>query len=138
MKFFRKIDIIIVLVLILLGIGLWVVYNNVFSKVTAKAEIYYGSELVKTIDLTAGLDECFSVPQDEHVVFRLYEDGSIAFVESDCPDKICIKSGKQKIVGETAACLPNKLIIKIVPKYGRDIDDIDMIIGSMKGFYEFI
>jgi hypothetical protein len=129
MEFFKKKDIIIISAIILFGITFWLIYKGIFSKEAAKAEIYYGSELVKTVELKTGSDIRFTVPQDKNVVFHLYKDGSIAFEESDCPDKICIKSGKLRMVGETAACLPNKLIMKIVPANGRGTDDIDMIVG---------
>jgi hypothetical protein len=129
MRFFKKNDIIIIAAIILIGIVFWASYNYIFADVTAKAEIYYNSELVETIDLNTGADRRFTVPQDENVVFHLYKDGSISFEESDCPDKICIKSGKLKMVGETAACLPNKLFLKIVPKGNNSTNDIDMIVG---------
>ena len=40
-------------------------------------------------------------------------EGAISIVEADCPDKICIKSGKIKNPGEVIACIPHKLIIEI-------------------------
>lgn len=129
MKFYGKKDLIIASITVLVGILLWVYYRHAFSEVDAKAEIYYNSELVKTIDLDTGVDTEFTVPQDENVVFHLYKDGSIAFEQSDCPDKICIKTGKLSMVGESAACLPNKLFLKIVPKNGNNPDEMDIIVG---------
>lgn len=130
MKFFKKSDILIVLTIVLIGIGSWVIYNYIYSSKPAKAEIYYKSELVKTIDLNTGLDKTFSIPQNEHVVFHLYKDGSIRFEESDCPDKICVNTGKLKSIEQTAACLPNEIILKIVPIKNRSNNDIDMIVGK--------
>lgn len=102
-------------------------YRIYVSNIPAKAEIYYGSELVKTVMLNTGTDERFTVPEDEDVVFHLYADGSICFEESDCPDHICINSGRLHTVGQSAACLPNKLILKIVPMNEHTKDDVDMI-----------
>lgn len=130
MKFFKKTDILIVLAIVIIGIGLWSIYKYAFSNKPAKAEIYYNSDLVKTINLNIGVDNTFSIPQNEHVVFRLYKDGSIGFEESDCPDEICIKTGKLNRVGETAACLPNKIFLKIVPAIIHSDNDIDMIVGK--------
>ncbi len=79
MKFFKKIDIIIVLAIILIGIILLAVNNHMIYNKPGKAEIYYGSELVKTIALDTGADRTFTIPQNEHVVFHLYKDGSIRF-----------------------------------------------------------
>jgi len=130
MKFFKKSDILVVIVIVLISTISLVIYNNIFSTKPAKAEIYYKSELIKTIDLHTGLDKTFSIPQNEHVVFHLYKDGSICFEKSDCPDSICIKTGKLSSIGETSACLPNKIILKIVPLKTRNDDDIDMIVGK--------
>jgi hypothetical protein len=129
MKFFKKSDIVIILSIIVICIFSWVTYNLIASDKPAKAEIYYKSELVKTILLNTGVDKTFSIPQNKNVIFHLYKDGSIRFEESDCPDKICIKTGKLNIVGESAACLPNEIILKIVPQNGYKDDDIDIIIG---------
>lgn len=130
MKFFKKSDILVVLSIVLIGIISLIIYNNIYSNKPAKAEIYYKSELVRTIDLNTGVEKRFSIPQDEHVIFHLEKDGSIYFEEADCPDKICIKTGKLNSVGETAACLPNEIFLKIVPIKNRSENDLDMIVGK--------
>lgn len=128
MKFFKKQDILIVSILVILAAGLYFVFVVMQREKPAIAEIYYKSELVKTITLNQKEDSTFTVPQNEHVVFGLYADGSIAFLESDCPDKVCIHSGKLNHVGQSSACLPNELIVKILPQDQHDEDDLDMII----------
>ena len=40
-------------------------------------------------------------------------DGSMAFVESDCPDLLCVAMGHQSRLGGFAACLPNRLLFHI-------------------------
>lgn len=129
MKFFKRTDLIIILVLALAGAVIWFVYSGAVSGRPAKAEIYFGSELVKTVPLAKGTDVRFFLPQKPHVIFHLFKDGSICFEESDCPDKICVKTGRLSQIGQTAACLPNKLIMKIVPSGKRSDDDIDMMAG---------
>ena len=130
MKFYKKTDIMIVLAIVIVSLVTWGIYSFIFADKSGKAEIYYESKLVKTVVLDTGVDKTFSIPQNEHVVFHLYKDGRIKFEHSDCPDKICIKSGKLKMVGRTAACLPNKIILKIVPSKDRGEDDLDMIVGK--------
>lgn len=130
MKFFKKTDIIVVSAILIVGIILWLIYNNTLSKNPVKAEIYYKSQLVQTVDLSKGVDRTFSIPQDKNVIFHVDKEGSICFEESDCPDKICVKSGKLNKAGETAACLPNEIILKIVPTGKRSNDDLDMIVGK--------
>lgn len=129
MKFVKKIDFIIISAVVFICIIVWGVYKLYYIQVPASAEIYYDSQLIQTIDLNKGTEKYFSIPQNEHVIFHLYEDGSISFARSDCRDKICIRSGKLNTVGESAACLPNKIFIKIVSK-DRGVDDIDIVIGN--------
>lgn len=130
MKFFKKSDIIVILVVLVFALIIFVYYRVTYTDKSALAEIYYNSELIETVDLETGIDKTFSIPQDEHVIFHQYKDGSICFEEADCPDKICIKAGKISIVGESAACLPNRIVMKIVPKSGYSDDAVDIIVGK--------
>jgi len=129
-KFFKKTDVLIVIAIVLIAIGSWAIYRFTYSSKPAKAEIYYKSELIRTVDLNTGVEKRFSIPQDEHVVFLLKKDGSISFEQSDCPDKICVKTGNLNRIGESAACLPNEIILKIVPIKDRSNEDLDMIVGK--------
>ncbi len=46
-------------------------------------------------------------------------DGESAyFLHSDCPDKVCIKTGKLSVTGQWAACLPNGTVLKIIGEDG--------------------
>ncbi len=120
MKFAGRLDIIIVAVLAAAAILAWTLYTGVLGKAGTTAEIYYRSQLVKTVALKTGQDETFSIQQEPDVVFRLHPDGSISFEESDCPDKICIESGKLHLAGQYAACLPNLIYVKIVSEEDAD------------------
>lgn len=130
MKFFRKTDIIIIGILLLFSLIYYVAYSHSVEDRPARAEIYYYSLLVETIDLDMGIDKTFSIPQNQNVIFHLYTDGSIRFEESDCPDHVCVNTGKLKMIGKYAACLPNGIILKIVPAGERADDDIDLVIGK--------
>ncbi len=130
MKFFKKTDLIIVLVVFIVGLALWAGFTFNTSDKPAKAEIYYKSELVTTVDLNTGEDKMLSIPQNNNVIFHLTKDGRIGFEKSDCPDKICVRTGMLKNIGETAACLPNEIILKIVPLTARSDDELDMIVGK--------
>lgn len=129
MKFIKKADVVILLVLFAVCSAGWLLYQKEYGSKAAVAEIYYKSELVETIDLTKGVDRRFSISQNKHVVFHQYSDGSICFEESNCRDKICIKAGRLKTIGQSAACLPNQIVLKIVAKDGRKTNGPDMVIG---------
>lgn len=129
MKFFKRTDLVIIIgILGVSGIS-WGIYHFFFAEKEVRAEIYYYSELVETVDLNRKEDRIFTIPQNEKVVFHLYKDGSIAFVESDCPDKLCIHAGRLKTAGQFAACLPNGIVVKIVSDGKRSEEDLDLVIG---------
>jgi len=130
MKFFKKTDILIITGIIAAALVIWLVYRSTAEDEAVRAEIYYYSKLVETVDLVPGQERTFSIPQNENVVFQIDNEGNIRFAESDCPDKICIKTGKIHIAGQSAACLPNGIVLKIVPADGWGQDDPDIIIGG--------
>lgn len=130
MKFFKRTDIIVIGILILIGILGFVVYKFSFSNKPCVAEIFYYSKLVKTVDLTKKVDYTFSIPEKENIVFHVFKDGAISFEKSNCKDKICVNSGKLNTVGESAACLPNGIVLKIVSKNWQSNNDIDIIAGK--------
>jgi len=130
MKLVKRADLILIAVVACAGLILWAYWARLSGSADGlRAEIYYRSELMKTVDLTAGKEESFSIDGVPNVVFHLYEDGSIAFVESDCPDQICVRTGRLRRVGQMAACLPNRLYIKIVGPESGDTNEPDIIIG---------
>ncbi len=128
-KLFRKTDLIVIAVIIAFAVLFRIAYNSIFAGKAARAEIYYYSELVETVDLVSGQERIFSVAQEEDVVFLLDKWGNIQFIRSDCPDKVCINAGKLHMVGQSAACLPNGIVVKIVPQGERNEDDPDIIVG---------
>jgi len=126
MNYCKKKDFIIIICLIIIAISIYL-FNNKTALDGARAEIYYDNHLVKTVDLSERSDFHFRIDENENVLFHVFEDGSISFEESNCKDKICVNSGKHKKVGDTAACLPNKIVLKIV---GKDDEELDVIISN--------
>lgn len=130
MKFFRKTDLLVMLVILAVAVGSYLVYTGIVRDRPAKAEIYYYQTLVTTIDLTSAHEETYVLPQNPHVIFHVYADGSICFEESDCPDQICVHAGRLRTIGQSAACLPNGVLLKIVPADGWKDDDVDLVVGK--------
>lgn len=68
-------------------------------------------------------------------------DTSGAWVEaSDCPDQICVRTGKLGKVGQTAVCIPFRVVLRIVAtnpsQRDNEPDKIDAVSGSCGGMYE--
>jgi hypothetical protein len=129
LKFVKRSDIIIIAVIAVISLAAWFGYRAMAAGRPAKAEIYYYSKLVETVDLKPGEDKIFSIPEEPNVKLHQSADGTIRFEESDCPDKICIKTGKIASIGQSAACLPNGMLVKIVPSGERSEDDLDIVAG---------
>lgn len=107
-------------VIALSGAAVLVLYHLLFRARGVVAEIYHKAKLAKRIDLTSALEEYFSIPELPNVIFHVFGDGSIAFDHSDCPDQICVKTGKLRRPGQIAACLVNDVYVRILPQ-GDDI-----------------
>lgn len=127
MKYMRKADLIIIAAVILVALLFLVLNKFFFTEKGVYAEIYHDSVLVERIELSKAEAGSFSISGKPDVVFQLYADGSIAFIQSDCPDKVCIRSGKLKYAGQFAACVPNRMMLKIVSD-DEDHEGPDLII----------
>lgn len=55
----------------------------------------------------------FTVSGAEGMVFAV-ENGGVRVKSSDCPDKICVKTGLVTAEYQTAVCLPNKVAVYVV------------------------
>lgn len=122
----RKKDIMILLVIVgLIFLSLGINYIFFQDRGDIYCEIYVDGELVETVDLT--VDKQFSIAERPEIVFEI-KDHAIAFIESDCPDKVCVHSGYLGHTGQSASCLPNKTTIRIYSD-NQETDDPDMVVG---------
>jgi hypothetical protein len=73
------------------------------------ATITVGDEVVRTLDLNEAPDQEFSILDDTGlpITFQV-KDHAIRFLDSDCPDKICINTGFLREDLQVATCLPNR------------------------------
>lgn len=128
MRFFKKTDIPVIAGILLISLALWGWYRISYLDTPVVAAIYYDSELVEVVELNLNTEKEFRVKQQPDVVFKLHKDGSISFLKSDCKDRLCIRSGRLKTVGQSAACLPNKVSVKIIRKNKNADHDLDIVI----------
>ena len=52
------------------------------------------------------------VSGEYHYVLRV-ENGTIAVTYSDCPDKVCVRSGSISHSGESVVCIPGRLVVTV-------------------------
>lgn len=56
------------------------------------------------------------------------EEGRICFLSSGCPDKICVRSGWLSRTGQTAACLPAGVVVRVEAAASGG-STVDMVAG---------
>lgn len=76
----------------------------------ARAEVAVDGEVVALLSL--GENMVYSPPGMRAVRIAV-RDGSVGFVASDCPDKVCVHSGFLSLRGQSAVCLPNRVVVRV-------------------------
>lgn len=115
-KLITKKDIILLFVVLVIGIVGILLMNS--ADTGKSAEIIVDG---KTTEIIA-LDESYEKQINGVVV--CCENGEVYIKESDCPDKVCIRSGRISKSGEGIICAPNRVAIKIDGKKGNMPDAI--------------
>ena len=126
-KFAARKDLLVVVAIFAVAAALYAFTKLADFNNGASAEIYYDAKIVKTVTLKAGYYEKFAVPGQPNVILEV-NDKKIRFLESTCRDKICINSGYLSRPGEMAACLPNRVAVKIVDSGKASSDRADTYI----------
>lgn len=123
-RFFAKHDLIVILVLLLIAGGIALFKLFAVPSGGGIAQVYVGNALTREIDLSR-VTQTEIIELDARLKVKLeVSPGAVRFVESQCPDKLCIKTGTLKSPGEYAACLPAGVAVKIVSKTGTGVDAI--------------
>lgn len=121
-KFLSRRDILVVAVILAAAAALYLPSRALADKKDAvRAEILYDAKIVRTVPLTPGVHETFAVPGQPNVTLEVGS-GKIRFLASTCRDKICVHSGWLSRPGETAACLPNRVAVRLAGAGGQKAD----------------
>ncbi|ABS41973.1 NusG domain II-containing protein [Clostridium botulinum] len=128
MKKGDKIVIYIVSILLALSVISIIFFKFFVKSENAVAVIKQNGKIIEKVDLSKVKEKRqlkINYNDKNHKGYNVIEidKGSIRFIDADCPDKVCIKSGVLKKTGETAACLPHKLIITI-EKNDKQVDEV--------------
>lgn len=76
-------------------------------------EVRSDGVLIKEIELNKNLTEEILIEYKNGKNIILIEEGRVAVISADCPDKDCIKRGWLKYKGDSSICLPNHLSIRL-------------------------
>lgn len=111
MKLFKRTDLIIIFAALLAAATISI--PRFLNSDNLTAEVYVDGRLEEIIDLSAIEKEYTISPNSDPKVEITVGRGEIYFSHAECKDKLCIKSGKLTSGGETAACLPARVVISI-------------------------
>ena len=107
----RRYDLILIGALLLVAAAL-LLFSAKGGSCTAVVE--QDGAVVRRIDLSrVARPERLELPGGYHVVL-LVEPNAISFAASDCPDQICVRTGRLTKPGQAAVCLPAKISVRIV------------------------
>lgn len=125
--FIRPTDLLVVGLILLVALVLFFVVGNLNKSEVKEAHIFHENELIDVLPLTWEEERDIVYEQQPKITLHLYQDGSIAFVESSCPDKVCINSGILSEAGDWTACLPNRMLVQIVGLSGDESQEVDLV-----------
>lgn len=114
-KLITKKDLILLVVLLAIGVAGFFLLNSTDKGATAIIKI--DGETVSEISLRGEYYE-----MNFNGVTVCCENGEIFVEDSDCPDKVCVRSGKISKAGEGIICAPNRVAIEISGKSNNPLD----------------
>lgn len=121
-----KRDIILVLSMVIIAAAAFLIINFAVKKDGSYAVIKVDGNVIKTLDLNSGETTIEVNGYQGGVNKVVINDGKVSMTEADCPDELCVKTGKISGVGETIVCLPHRVVVEI--KGSQDDDSIDSVV----------
>lgn len=112
----KKWDIVIIILLVVLsfipavifGVVLNKDYNSKYAQITVNGKVY------KNIPLSAHKgEEIIEIKTESGFNVVSVKDDTIAIIEADCPDKVCVQPGYIDKVGDRLVCLPHRVMVEI-------------------------
>lgn len=111
-KLFTKGDLLLIAIILITAFGFGF---HIFSSKNGPStvEIYLNNKLIKVLPLT---QEGYYKMKYNDVSFTVQiKGGKVRMQESNCPRKVCVHQGWIEQGGESIICVPNKVVIKLVP-----------------------
>ncbi len=129
----RDLFLLLGITVVLLGFVLWSYWIKPSYFPDEKLQyawIYHENALLEHVPLDGSENTWeLEVPGEDgehvHIIISTNSDGTIQILESNCPDKVCVNTGRVYMEGQSIACLPNRVIIKIAPEEGSSGEGID-------------
>lgn len=123
MKLFRQLkkgDFVIFIIIIIIALSCFIPFISMSSDQLI-CEISQNDKLLHRIVLQDNFKDKFDIDTGKCTI--RVENNSVWFEYSDCPDQVCVKTGKLSRAGQVAVCLPNHIIVKLIGEQ-NEIDAI--------------
>ena len=120
-KLINRLDAVLIFVILLVSAAFLCVRH--FSSGKLEAQIVSSGETVYNIELSSVV-EPYEITLNGGNVIIAVETDCIYFKSSDCPDKLCVNSGKLTEPGDAAVCVPEKIAISVSGEKISDSPDI--------------
>ena len=109
-------------VLLLAGI-LGMVFVHSHRQTGAAVQVIRNGEVTDTLSLDQnGTYRYESANGGYNLV--VIQDGQVSVTEASCPDQICVRHGPTGQTADPIVCLPNKLVVRVLPPEGQT-DQLD-------------
>ena len=117
---------IIILAAVLLVSGGAALWLNSRTAPGMTANVYQDGICIASFDLSAVTGTVRREIRCEHGVNVIEaERGRIRVAEADCPDQVCVRSGLLTRAGQSAVCLPNRVIVRLT---GAEAPAVDAVV----------
>ena len=114
------------LLMVIIAAAAFLIINFAVKKDGSYAVIKVDGNEIKTLDLNSGETTIEVNGYQGGVNKVVINDGKVSMTEADCPDELCVKTGKISRVGETIVCLPHRVVVEI--KGSQDDDSIESVV----------
>ncbi len=108
-------DFVVALVILALAAAIWAYPFFGSDGKDLTVSISQNGELVRSLPLIGTAEEIALSGCRVSV-----SDGKVSMLESECGDKVCIKTGKIHSAGEAIICVPNRVSVEISGRDGID------------------
>lgn len=121
-----KKDIILIAAFVIIAVIAFVVINHFVKKDGAFVQIKVDGQVVNTIPVNQNETLTIEGYQGGSNIVTI-ENGGVTMTDADCPDKLCVMTGRISKTGETIVCLPHRVVVEII---GAAADDsgVDSIV----------
>jgi len=111
-KLFKKNDLLIVFILVLISAAGFFVFRFFSSGTGSKVRITVEGQVFREAELN--IPEIIEIPGKTGVCRLEIKDGAADMIYAYCPNQICVHHEAISSKGEAIVCLPNKVVVEVI------------------------